>query len=200
MLKTLKNTAPQSHLWNSLGVSPWTHVLSALDYLHLTHTVSVTGEKIDIKCLRALIYHLEVSCQLWQWKYKARIQSLKKKNSLKHKRKITVCLAWLSTVQRQLTLTWMCGLVAQEPSRWSKLLRLEMRKLRPRLACRQTRALCFCQSNFNTTCRSVLSENQSLKHKTSWHENMIFILAERGQLRTVIIIFIKSVLIYPSQS
>lgn len=163
-----QNTDHQSSSRNRLGVSPWTHVHSASDYLHSTHTVSVKGEKIDVKCLRALIYHLEVSHQLWQWKYKGRVQSFfLLRNSLKHKRKITVCLAWLSTVQRQLTPTWICGLVAQEPSRWSKLLRLEMRKLRPQLACRQTRALCFCQSNSNTTHHSVLSTNQSLKHKTS---------------------------------
>lgn len=70
-----QNTDHQSSSRNRLGVYPWTHVHSASDYLHPTHTVSVKGEKIDVKCSRALIYHLEVSHQLWQWKYKGRIQS-----------------------------------------------------------------------------------------------------------------------------
>lgn len=149
--------------------------------------------------LRALIYHLGGSHQLWKWKCKGRIQSFIK-NSLKHKRKITVCLAaWLSPVQRQLTLTWICGLVVHMPSRWSKLLRLEMRKLRPSLVCRQMQALSCFQSNFYM-CPSVLFICEQIKrtnteHKLTW-TNMILILAQHCQLKTTIITFIKNVLIY----
>lgn len=146
-------------------------MLSALDYLHFdTHHVSqVREDRHQVLEGPNIPFRREspaVAMKMWGK------NTIFLKNPLKHKRKITVCLAaWLSPVQRQLTLTGIRGLA---PTCFPDDLNysgLKWENLRPRLVCRLVQAFACFQSNFNMKYLSVPSFPHSLETKQKQKQN-----------------------------
>lgn len=147
-------------------------MLSALDYLHFdTRCVSqVREDRHQVLEGPNIPFRREppaVAMKMWGK------NTIFLKNPLKHKRKITVCLAaWLSPVQRQLTLTRNCGLVPTCLPDDLNYSGLKWENLRPHPACSPMQAFACFQSNFTMKYLSIPSFSHAHKTKQKQNQNL----------------------------